>query len=331
MNVKLSNVLPVAVGGKKVRGSHDKESGVCRKPKGAKGTKRTEEGATKKSLKNGSFPPKGDNFKAPGKGDARGPCPAIDTLANHGFINRNGKDVLMTDLIQALLDVHDVAEKFLEGIVRSAINLGLTAPADPSRDNAGAIVIDGHQLDISNLGDPSQEHDASLVRQDDWFCDEEMPSTPADGALVDALLLTDEGAKSFLDAKDVAKFQQARIADTVLKNDGSVDAGFNAEMPSSSLGGLSAQKFLIMVLGQDEGLGKVDKLRLEQWLRDETIPDGHAPNPDDRHDPGSAVAFEVREFFRNDAFDHIKNFENSQAKKDFDDSKGEPLPRNSTC
>jgi hypothetical protein len=27
-------------------------------------------------------------YKAPGPGDTRGPCPAMNTLANHGYINR---------------------------------------------------------------------------------------------------------------------------------------------------------------------------------------------------------------------------------------------------
>jgi len=29
-------------------------------------------------------------FKAPGKGDQRGPCPGLNVLANHGYIAHNG-------------------------------------------------------------------------------------------------------------------------------------------------------------------------------------------------------------------------------------------------
>jgi len=33
-------------------------------------------------------------YKAPGPGDTRGPCPAMNTLANHGYINRTGVDTI---------------------------------------------------------------------------------------------------------------------------------------------------------------------------------------------------------------------------------------------
>ncbi|KAH7174596.1 uncharacterized protein B0J16DRAFT_404342 [Fusarium flagelliforme] len=36
------------------------------------------------------FPEKSHPFKAPGKTDQRGPCPGLNTLANHGYIPRNG-------------------------------------------------------------------------------------------------------------------------------------------------------------------------------------------------------------------------------------------------
>lgn len=32
-------------------------------------------------------------YQAPGPSDSRGPCPGLNTLANHGLINRNGKNI----------------------------------------------------------------------------------------------------------------------------------------------------------------------------------------------------------------------------------------------
>jgi hypothetical protein len=72
-------------------------------------------------------------------------------LANHGFINRNGKNVNMRDLIQALSEVYDVTELFIEGPATGAINLGLTE-ADPSVDINDPDVIAHQQIDISALG-----------------------------------------------------------------------------------------------------------------------------------------------------------------------------------
>lgn len=34
-----------------------------------------------------------NEYQAPCQGDIRSPCPAINTLANHGFVNRNGTDI----------------------------------------------------------------------------------------------------------------------------------------------------------------------------------------------------------------------------------------------
>jgi len=35
-------------------------------------------------------PEPGYDFRAPGPGDSRGPCPALNLLANHGYLPRNG-------------------------------------------------------------------------------------------------------------------------------------------------------------------------------------------------------------------------------------------------
>lgn len=35
-------------------------------------------------------PEPGYDFKAPGPGDSRGPCPGLNLLANHGYLPRNG-------------------------------------------------------------------------------------------------------------------------------------------------------------------------------------------------------------------------------------------------
>jgi hypothetical protein len=44
-------------------------------------------------------------YQKPGPGDSRGPCPALNTLANHGYINRNGRDVSTPALAKALKQV----------------------------------------------------------------------------------------------------------------------------------------------------------------------------------------------------------------------------------
>jgi hypothetical protein len=41
--------------------------------------------------RNNKRPEPGYEFKAPGSGDSRGPCPGLNLLANYGYLPRNGE------------------------------------------------------------------------------------------------------------------------------------------------------------------------------------------------------------------------------------------------
>jgi len=54
-----------------------------------------------------STPPRvadGHEFKAPGPGDLRSPCPFMNTLANHGYINRSGKRITLWAVVKAIME-----------------------------------------------------------------------------------------------------------------------------------------------------------------------------------------------------------------------------------
>jgi hypothetical protein len=51
-------------------------------------------------VKSNKRPEPGFDFQAPGPGDSRGPCPGLNTLANHGYLPRNGY-VNMGQVIEA--------------------------------------------------------------------------------------------------------------------------------------------------------------------------------------------------------------------------------------
>ncbi|KAL7806730.1 Peroxidase, family 2 domain-containing protein [Trichoderma aethiopicum] len=44
--------------------------------------------------------PRFDEWQAPGPDDSRGPCPGLNSLANHGFLPRSGKNITAIDLIR---------------------------------------------------------------------------------------------------------------------------------------------------------------------------------------------------------------------------------------
>jgi hypothetical protein len=224
-------------------------------------------------LKSGVYPPPGNHYVLPDftNGDQRGPCPAINTLANHGFINRNGKGVLMVDLLKALSEVYDIHEQTLingPGVV-GALAFGLTTLI-PGRV-AGSTAIEDHFLDLSNLflRPGKLEHDASLARTDSFFCDNEK-SLLANDARIDGLLAM-AGDKSFLDRDDIAAYRRNRILDTKIFNNDTMSSTFPVIL------GMTIESMLLMIVGQDERLDRIDKKTLEQWLRNETIPDGYAP------------------------------------------------------
>ncbi|KAF8889136.1 Chloroperoxidase [Infundibulicybe gibba] len=90
-------------------------------------------------------------FRKSRKGDLRAPCPALNTLANHGYINRDGRNISILQLTRALREVFNLS--FL-----LAIFLVL-----------GAVYFCGHglKLDLHSLAYHNLiEHDQSLVHLD---------------------------------------------------------------------------------------------------------------------------------------------------------------------
>jgi hypothetical protein len=41
-------------------------------------------------------------FMPPLDSDIRGPCPGLNSLANHGFLPRDGKNIHVTDIVAAM-------------------------------------------------------------------------------------------------------------------------------------------------------------------------------------------------------------------------------------
>ncbi|KXH48418.1 hypothetical protein CSAL01_13512 [Colletotrichum salicis] len=86
-------------------------------------------------------------------GAVRGPCPMLNSLANHGYLARDGKSISMQDLIAGL----GSALHFNESLVRT---LGTPAFATSTTGNASTFNLD----DIAKHN--VIEHDGSLSRAD---------------------------------------------------------------------------------------------------------------------------------------------------------------------
>ncbi|KAL4940959.1 hypothetical protein BDV06DRAFT_213038 [Aspergillus oleicola] len=93
---------------------------------------------------------------AAGPSDARSPCPMLNTLANQGFIHRDGRNITREALAQGFIDSLNFDPTLASAMFDNAI------VANPKE---GATDFDLDQLNTHNL----LEHDASISRLDAYF------------------------------------------------------------------------------------------------------------------------------------------------------------------
>ncbi|KAI8964654.1 Cloroperoxidase [Daldinia sp. FL1419] len=95
-------------------------------------------------------------WEAPGPNDVRGPCPMLNTLANHGFLPHDGKDITENKTVDALASALNIAPEF--GVFLH--NFAITTNPQPN-----ATTFNLNHLSRHNI----LEHDGSLSRQDAYF------------------------------------------------------------------------------------------------------------------------------------------------------------------
>jgi len=121
-----------------------------------------------------------NTFQRPGTNDARGPCPALNTLANHGYLPRNGRGITLDMMITQMLNVFNVDPEITTGLANAILTPMNTTDSTslPFDMDSSAITITGAfdvndscnglpciSLDETSLHG-SLEHDVSLVRND---------------------------------------------------------------------------------------------------------------------------------------------------------------------
>ncbi|KAK4493832.1 hypothetical protein PRZ48_015017 [Zasmidium cellare] len=108
--------------------------------------------------------PEGDprftTWTAPGPNDVRSPCPGLNTLANHGFIHHDGRNMTLPHLLTGLAEGLNMGADFTV-LIGGA---GLLSSPDPLGGAFDLNDLDQHNFPI--------EHDASLSRQDAYFGDD---------------------------------------------------------------------------------------------------------------------------------------------------------------
>jgi hypothetical protein len=96
------------------------------------------------------------NWQPPRKGDLRAPCPAMNSLANHNFINHDGTNITVDALVPILGEVFHWSTE----VATIVSQQGLASAADPSKGTFTLGDLNTHNI---------FEHDASLSRADYYF------------------------------------------------------------------------------------------------------------------------------------------------------------------
>ncbi|KAF1959785.1 Cloroperoxidase [Byssothecium circinans] len=91
-----------------------------------------------------------------GPDDFRGPCPMMNTLANHGFLPHDGRNLTKSAIVKGLGD----GLNFNQSLAELMFEMALIANPEP---NATFFTLD--MLNVHNV----LEHDASLTRTDAYF------------------------------------------------------------------------------------------------------------------------------------------------------------------
>ena len=64
-------------------------------------------------------------YMAPGPNDGRSPCPALSALANHGFINRDGRAISTNELALISAEVFSISNQSAHFVMEKNIQLGM--------------------------------------------------------------------------------------------------------------------------------------------------------------------------------------------------------------
>lgn len=97
------------------------------------------------------------HYRAPRESDLRGPCPGLNTLANHGYLPRDGRNITRKQLSAAIHERFGLSPLLAFLMAKKAISQG----------KGGLLQLS----DLTIHNNRFLEHDVSLTRLDAALCD----------------------------------------------------------------------------------------------------------------------------------------------------------------
>ncbi|KAK1216607.1 hypothetical protein PQX77_020727 [Marasmius sp. AFHP31] len=184
------------------------------------------------------------------EGDSRCSCPALNALANHGVLPRDGKNISFKEMSRVINESYNFAPTFCFFVPNYAANF---LNRSYSKDTFNLAELDLHN---------AIEHDASLTREDIRFNpDQSKPHPPFVKELLSYASGKDAEGRTLLTEDDLARYSAKRRADSIANNPDYTLAKIHEFFSSSN------NSTMLRIFG-----GRVDDLKI--MLMEERIPEG---------------------------------------------------------
>nr|CAC03461.1 putative chloroperoxidase [Agaricus bisporus] len=139
----------------------------------------------------------------PKEGDSRCSCPALNAMANHGILPRDGKNIQFKEMGRLIRTTYNFSSSFCYFVPHYAAEK--VVKKDYNNDTFNLDELDHHN---------GIEHDASLCREDSALCpDQSKPHVEYITQLLAHATGKDKDGNPLLTMKDLAKYSSKRRAD----------------------------------------------------------------------------------------------------------------------
>ncbi|KAF2398698.1 Cloroperoxidase [Trichodelitschia bisporula] len=182
--------------------------------------------------------------------DSRSPCPALNALANHGYLPHDGKNITAATFSTAIQSVYNI-----DPTLASTLSAGVSQVAPP-----GASAIDLADLNTHD----KIEHDASLTRLD--FAQGDNHNVQP--KLVDALIA--DAANGSITIESLGRSRARREAE-------SKAAGQKALGVQATTLAYGEAALLLLAMGKEGASGVVAAAPADvrAWVGEERLPEGY--------------------------------------------------------
>ncbi len=197
-----------------------------------------------------------------GDGIVRGPCPFLNSLANHGYINRDGKNIKVEDLLIACKRTVNLSPS-----MTMLVSILVSMLVGRYHPTTGQLCLSLDDL-CSDYAHIAVEHDASFTRRDHnegseaWKLD------------IDSLERLKQQSKDGMNVKEMELARYRKQLSTIVEKK-------NPQFTFGIIQKFSAwieSTFIISLLGDGK---QVSLDALQSWIGNEEIPDNFKPRKEE--------------------------------------------------